>query len=86
LTITGTNLQKENPLLTNGLQQKKQFISLDIETGGENCGIIQLSAQIFRMVQHYDTAAEKWEYQKCQAFEAAICTTGVCVPNVCSTY
>ena len=25
---------------------------LDIETGGENCGIIQLSAQIIRLVQH----------------------------------
>ena len=29
------------------------YISLDIENGGESCGIIQLSAQIFRMVQHY---------------------------------
>jgi len=28
------------------------YISLDIETGGENSGIIQPSAQIFRMVQH----------------------------------
>jgi len=27
------------------------------------------------MIQHNDTAAERWEYQKCQAFEATICTT-----------
>ena len=32
--------------------EKLVYISLDIESGGENCGIIQLSAQIFRMVQH----------------------------------
>jgi len=31
---------------------KAVYISLDIETGRENCGIIQLSAQIFRMLQH----------------------------------
>jgi len=55
--------------------RKAVYVSLDVETGGENCGIIQLSAQIFRMVQHNDTATERWEYQKCQAFEATICTT-----------
>jgi len=32
--------------------EKPVYISLDIETGGENCRIILLSAQIFRMVQH----------------------------------
>jgi len=32
--------------------EKIVYISQDIESGGENCGIIQLSAQIFRMVQH----------------------------------
>ena len=32
--------------------EKAVYISLDIETGGENCGIIQLRAQVFRMVQH----------------------------------
>ena len=32
--------------------EKAVYISLDIETGGKNCGITQLSAQIFRMVQH----------------------------------
>ena len=32
--------------------EKALFSSLDIETGGEDSGIIQLSAQIFRMVQH----------------------------------
>jgi len=62
--------------------EKAVYVSLDIQTGGENCGIIQRSAQIFRS----DTAVERWEYQKCQAFEATICTTGMCVPNVCSTY
>ena len=31
--------------------EKAVYILLDIETGGENCGIIQLSAQIFLMVQ-----------------------------------
>ena len=31
--------------------RKTSCISLDIESGGENCGIIQLSAQIFLMVQ-----------------------------------
>jgi len=28
------------------------YISLDIETGGENCGITQLSAQIFLKLPH----------------------------------
>jgi len=32
--------------------EKAVYISLDIDTGGENCGIIELSAQIFRTVQH----------------------------------
>jgi len=32
--------------------EKSVCISLDMETGGENSGIIQLSAHIFRMVQH----------------------------------
>jgi len=32
--------------------EKAVYISLSIDTGGENCGIIQLSAQIFRMVHH----------------------------------
>jgi len=51
-TTTKTSLQKENLLLTNEVQQKKSvYISLDIETGGENCGLVQLSAQIFHMVQ-----------------------------------
>ena len=27
--------------------EKAVYISLDIDTGGENCGIIELSAQIF---------------------------------------
>ena len=40
-------------MLTNGLQQKKSvYISSDIATGSDNYGLIQLSAQIFRMVQH----------------------------------
>mmetsp|Transcript_18134 Transcript_18134/g.23505 ORF Transcript_18134/g.23505 Transcript_18134/m.23505 type:complete len:141 (+) Transcript_18134:297-719(+) len=52
-TTTNTSLQKEKPLLTNGFQQEKLIlISLDIETGGEICGLIQLSVKIFRMVQH----------------------------------
>jgi len=32
--------------------EKALYISLDIENGGENSGIIQLSAQIFPMVQY----------------------------------
>ena len=35
-----------HPLLK---QNKLVFLSLDIETGGENCGIVQLSAEIVRL-------------------------------------
>jgi len=31
-------------------KEKLVYVSFDIETAGESCGIVQLSAQIFRMV------------------------------------
>ena len=36
-------------------QEKLVYISFDIETGGEYCGIVQISAQIFRVVKHNST-------------------------------
>ena len=44
--------------------EKAVYISRDIETGGKNCGIIQLSAQIFRMVQHNSKMTSEIE-RKC---------------------
>ncbi|GFH50229.1 predicted protein [Chaetoceros tenuissimus] len=36
-------------------QEKLVYISFDIETGGEYCGIVQISAQIFRVTNHNST-------------------------------
>jgi inhibitor of KinA sporulation pathway (predicted exonuclease) len=36
-------------------QEKLVYISFDIETGGEYCGIVQISAQIFRVASHNST-------------------------------
>ena len=36
-------------------QEKLVYISFDIETGGEYCGIVQISAQIFRVMNHNST-------------------------------
>ena len=33
-------------------QEKLVYISFDIETGGEYCGIVQISAQVFRISEH----------------------------------
>ena len=49
---------KGRSILHHDIKQKKLiFASIDLETGGERCGIVQLSAEILR--QELDRAAGK---------------------------
>ncbi len=50
------NLQKECQLLTNSFfevfKNRLVHLSFDIETGGEYCGIVQISYQKFQLTEH----------------------------------
>ena len=65
---------------------KAVYVSLDIETGGENCGIIQLIAQIFRMVQHKNAKLSKQQFARlvCVSQMSALLTksTAIITNNV----
>ena len=50
------NLQKECQLLTNSFfevfKNRLVYLSFDIETGGEYCGIVQISCQKSQLTEH----------------------------------
>ena len=50
------NLQKECQLFTNSLfevfKNRLVYLSVDIETGGEYCGTVQISCQKFQLTEH----------------------------------